>query len=104
MTLELRSGRALALALLLALGLAGTGSGDSPLQGVVNVNTASLEELQLLPGIGETRARAIVEERQRRGGFRSVDELKEVKGIGDAALARLRPFAAVEGKTTARLE
>jgi len=68
------------------------------------VNTASAEELQLLPGVGESRARAIVSVRAARGGFRSVDELVEVKGIGLVLLERLRPFVAVEGKTTARIQ
>jgi competence protein ComEA len=103
----LRPVRALALALAVALvsaaapGLAADGRG---LTGVVNVNTASLEELQLLPGVGETRARAILAAREERGGFKSVDELVEVKGIGQASLARLRPFVRVEGKTTAKIE
>lgn len=77
---------------------------DSPaLVGVVNVNTASSEELQLLPGIGAARADAVIALRRQRGGFKSVDELKDVKGIGDAGLARLRPYLRLEGKTTARL-
>lgn len=76
--------------------------GKAPaLSGVVNVNTASLEELQLLPGIGESRAAAIIAERKERGGFKSVDELVEVKGIGEAMLVRLRPYVALTGKSTA---
>lgn len=66
---------------------------------VVNVNTASFEELQALPGIGESRARAILAAREERGGFRSVDELLEVKGIGPTNLERLRPHATVSGPT-----
>lgn len=95
-------GRAAALAVLVALGLAlagGARAADPAPQGVVNVNTASLEELQLLPGIGEARARAILDARERKGGFQSVDELVEVKGIGQAALERLRPFVTIKGKT-----
>jgi DNA uptake protein ComE-like DNA-binding protein len=42
--------------------------------------------------------------RKQRGGFKNVDELTQVKGIGDAALERLRPFVRIEGKTTARRE
>ena len=96
---------ALALAVLLHLVSAAGAAGEDPrLQGVVNVNTATLEQLQLLPGIGESRARAILATREARGGFKSVDELVEVKGIGEASLARLRPFVRVEGKTTARIE
>ena len=87
--------RALVLALPLVLATA-----SAAVSGVVNVNTASAEELAMLPGVGAARARAIVELRQQRGGFKRVEELLEVKGIGDASLAKLRPFIALEGKTT----
>jgi DNA uptake protein ComE-like DNA-binding protein len=46
----------------------------------------------------------LVELRKLRGGFKSLDELKEVKGIGDASLERLRPHVRLQGKTTAILE
>lgn len=95
---------ALVLALALGTGLAMAGTAAADLKGVVNLNTASSEELQLLPGIGESRAQAILQERKRKGGFQSVDELVAVKGIGDAALARLRPHVTLKGKTTARVE
>lgn len=95
-----RGAFALAAALLLA---AAAGAADpAPLVGVVNVNTATLQELQLLPGVGEARATALVALRKQRGGFRSLDELKDVKGIGDAGLERMRPYLKLEGKTTAR--
>jgi len=71
------------------------------LAGVVNINTASREELQLLPGVGEVRAVAIVAMRKERGGFKGVDDLLEVSGIGDAMLERLRPHVTLTGKTTA---
>jgi competence protein ComEA len=70
------------------------------LSGVVNVNTATPEQLQLLPGIGEARATAIVSLRKQNGGFKSLDELLEVKGIGEVMLDRLRPFLSLDGKTT----
>jgi len=78
------------------------GRGEAVLSGTVNVNTASIEELQLLPGVGESRARAIVEARRQRGGFKSLDQLVEVKGIGAVLLDRLRPHLTLNGKTTAR--
>ena len=104
-----RCRRALSLALLTAFGLALAGSSlaedASPqLVGAVNINTATPEQLELLPGIGEVRAKAVVAMRKQRGGFKSVEELTEVKGIGEAALERLRPFVRTEGKTTARLK
>jgi competence protein ComEA len=58
----------------------------------VNVNTATMDELTALPGIGEKRAEAILEMRKQKGGFKSVDELTEVKGIGPANLEKLRPY------------
>jgi competence protein ComEA len=99
----------LALALLTVFGLALAGSSlaedASPqLVGTVNINTATPEQLELLPGIGEARARAVVSMRKQRGGFKSVNELTEVKGIGEAALERLRPFVRTEGTTTAQLK
>lgn len=95
------------LAFLLALAL---GAATAPawaagaFSGVVNVNTATSEELQLLPGVGESRARAIVEARKARGGFKSVEELVEVKGIGSSLLEQIRPFLVVNGKTTAQIQ
>jgi competence protein ComEA len=87
--------RALVLALPLALATTA-----SALSGVVNVNTASAEQLSMLPGVGPARAQAIVSLRKQRGGFQRVEDLLEVKGIGEASLAKLRPFVALEGKTT----
>ena len=100
-----RIGRAVALVLLaaLTLGQAARGADNPPLVGVVNVNTASAEELKLLPGIGAARAEALILLRKQRGGFKSIEELKDVKGIGDAGLLKLRPYVRLEGKTTARM-
>lgn len=63
----------------------------------LELNTASAEDLEALPGIGPGVARAIVEDRARRGHFRSVDELERVRGIGPKALERLRGFLVVRG-------
>ena len=74
----------------------------SALEGVVNINTASAEQLQMLPGVGEVRARAILAERKGRGGFKSVEDLRAVKGVGDSLLERMRPHVTLKGKTTAQ--
>lgn len=62
----------------------------------ININTASEAELQLLPGIGPALAARIVEDRARRGPFKSVADLDRVKGIGPETLRKLRPLATTE--------
>ncbi len=61
----------------------------------VNLNTASQAQLEELPGIGPTYAQAIIAERQRRGGFKSVNDLRSVRGIGDKRFAELAPLVTV---------
>ncbi|MFC1582017.1 ComEA family DNA-binding protein [Planctomycetota bacterium] len=58
----------------------------------LNLNRASVEELCLLPGIGVVRARQIVKYRRHQGRFHAVDELKNIPGIGDKTIERLRPL------------
>ncbi|MDH3684851.1 MAG: helix-hairpin-helix domain-containing protein [Myxococcales bacterium] len=70
--------------------------------GVVNVNTASALELERLPGIGESKAKAIVAHREDHGAYQQVEDLLEVKGIGDGALERIRKLVVIEGATTLR--
>lgn len=55
-------------------------------EGLVDLNTAGLEELMALPGIGEVRARAILEDREANGPYRYPEELVRVKGIGEGIL------------------
>jgi len=57
----------------------------------IDVNTASAEELTSLRGIGEVKAAAIVDYRENHGAFKTVDDLKLVRGIGDKLLEQLRP-------------
>jgi competence protein ComEA len=67
----------------------GTNAGAGPAE-PIDLNTAGPAELQTLPGVGPAMARAILEERTRRGGFRSPRDLLGVPGIGERRFARLR--------------
>ena len=87
------------LAALLGTATAQAGSAE----GVVNINTAGAAQLQQLPGIGSTKAKAIIEHRKTQP-FKSVEDLAKVKGIGEASLEQLRPYVTVKGRTTASAE
>ncbi|MCF1596327.1 helix-hairpin-helix domain-containing protein [Streptomyces muensis] len=74
---------------------AGTGAGTSGVAGAaptapVSLNTATSDQLDTLPGVGPVLAQHIIDYRTQHGGFRSVDELREVNGIGDRRFADLR--------------
>ena len=59
---------------------------------LININTASEEELQEIPGIGPVLAKRIVEYREANGVFTSVEELQNVSGIGEKTLEKIKPF------------
>ena len=59
------------------------------------MNFAGAAELESLPRIGPVLASRIIEYRQQKGGFKTVDELVEIKGIGEKTLERLRPYVTV---------
>lgn len=59
---------------------------------LVSLNTATVEQLDTLPGVGPVLAQHIVDYRTQHGGFRSIDELREVNGIGDRRFADLQPL------------
>jgi len=68
-------------------------------QGVVNINTGTEEQLRLLPGIGPSKAAAILRYRGKRK-FNATHELIHVRGIGRKTLRKLRPYLTVNGPTT----
>lgn len=84
----------LLLALIMCLALAGTAAA------VVNINTATKEELTTIKGIGDKRAQEIIDYRKKNGDFKSVDELEKVPGIGPGTMKQIRSQITVSGKTT----
>lgn len=71
-----------------------TGSGGTQTggeKGKVNINQANGEELQTLPGIGPSKADAIIKYRQENGVFKNIEEIKNVSGIGDKTFEKIKP-------------
>jgi competence ComEA-like helix-hairpin-helix protein len=94
--------RSCVLTLMCMLGLAPTARAQkASLEGVVNINTGSPEELRLLTGIGPARIRNILAYRHKHP-FRTVEELARIKGIGRKMVRHLRVHLAVNGPTTAQ--
>lgn len=73
----------------------GSEPASDPGDGRVPVNTATLAELQTLPGVGPVTAARIVDHREEVGGFTVVEDLLDVAGIGEATLERLRPLVRI---------
>jgi competence protein ComEA len=63
----------------------------------VNLNSGSLAQLQTLPGIGASAAQRIVDYRQKNGAFKKIEELMNVKGIGEKSFLKLKPLVTVSG-------
>jgi competence protein ComEA len=62
----------------------------------VNINTAGVEDLDILPGVGPKTAQAIIEFRETRGKFSAVEDLLQVKGVGPKKFAALRPHITIQ--------
>ncbi|WP_256103353.1 helix-hairpin-helix domain-containing protein [Streptomyces sp. ODS05-4] len=76
----------------LAQGPQAAAGGPGAAAGPVSLSTATVEQLDTLPGVGPVLARKIVDHRTRSGGFRSVEQLREVSGIGERRFAELQPL------------
>jgi competence protein ComEA len=65
----------------------------------VNINTATQEQLETLPGLGAKVAQRIIEYRQKNGNFKKVEDLMNVKGIGEKSFLKLKPMLTVSQKS-----
>jgi competence protein ComEA len=70
------------------------------LEGQININTATAEQLVLLPGIGKKTADTIIEYRTKNGNFKTIDDFAKVKGIGPKKLEKIKKYLVLEGETT----
>ena len=64
--------------------------GNTAEEGIININTASLEELQKINGVGEVKAKSIINYREKNGGFKSIDEMKNIEGICDKTFEKMK--------------
>ena len=62
---------------------------------LIDVNQASAAQLESLPGVGEVTAERIIEYRKENGGFKKIEELMNVRGIGERSFLRLRPLVTI---------
>jgi competence protein ComEA len=67
----------------------------APRAATIDLNSATVADLETLPGIGRRTAERIVEHRQKAGGFKKIEELMNVKGIGEKSFLRLKPLITV---------
>ena len=65
----------------------------------INLNTATIDQLTTLPGIGQKTAERILEYRTKNGGFKKIEELMNVKGIGEKNFLKLKPLVSAPPKT-----
>src|SRR5262245_58603163 len=77
-------------------------AGKKTVTGKLNLNTATADQLQLLPGVGPAKAERVVAWRGKFGGFKRVADLRKVKGFGYKSLKKLELYLDIKGETTLR--
>jgi competence protein ComEA len=67
----------------------------APAGAPINLNTATVAQLETLPGIGKSTAERILEYRQKNGGFKKIEDLMNVRGIGEKSFLKMKPLITV---------
>ena len=83
-------------------GLPALQSAEQEQHGTVELNTATAAELRTLPRVGERTAQRIIEYREEHGGFEKIEDLMNVRGIGERTFLRLRPLIRVDAPESRR--
>lgn len=65
---------------------------DTESNNIININTATESELQSIPGVGEVKAKSIIIYREKNGGFKKIEEIKSVNGIGEKTFEKIKEF------------
>lgn len=65
-------------------------SSEAEYDGLININSANLEELKKISGVGDVKAQSIIEYREKNGGFKSIDEIKNIDGIGEKTFEKIK--------------
>ena len=89
---------AAALCIVVATPITATSQEQAASKPTINLNTATLEQLATLPGIGPKTAERIVEYRTKSGGFKKIEELMNVKGIGEKSFLKIKPLVSAPPK------
>ena len=69
-------------------------------EGKVNINTATEAQIALLPGLGPKLATEVVNYRTNNGGFKTIEDIKKVSGVGDKKFEKIKDYVVLEGETT----
>lgn len=77
-------------------------AGAASAKSAINLNTATIDQLETLPGIGRKTAERILEYRTKSGSFKRIEELMNVKGIGEKSFLKLKPLIVVTPKTDSK--
>ena len=72
--------------------------------GPLNLNTATVSQLETLPGIGKSTAQRILEYREKSGGFKKIEDLMNVRGIGEKSFLKLKPLITVSSTKSGSAE
>ena len=70
------------------------------IEGKVNINTATEAQIALLPGLGPKLATEVVNYRTNNGGFKTIEDIKKVSGVGDKKFEKIKDYVVLEGDTT----